>query len=270
MFTSLKTGACSISLLYRDEPIAMTLLDRLRYKITHLSKFPKGNLVATLRNLANRGFTPTHIVDIGANRGKWSLDAQAVFPDCAFTLIEPQVEMKRHLDRFCRRSHNCQWIQAGAGSENGTLTFTICPDTVSSSFSFTGDQATRSGYPQREVPVFTLDHIIDQHAESAPEIIKIDAEGFEHEVLLGARNALKTAELVFLETHMLGDDEHPCSMVSLTQTMSEFGYAPYDFTWFGKRPGDEGAIGLCEVVFARKNGVLRNTRTYRASMQRAA
>ena len=179
-------------------------------------------------------------------------------------------EMKKHLDRFCRGRDNCQWIQAGAGAENGTLKFTVCPDTVSSSFTFSDEQAEKSGYPQREVPVYTLDEIVEKHSNATPEVVKIDAEGFEHEVLLGGRNVIQNAEVVFLETHMLGDDDHPCSMVSLTHTMSELGYAPYDFTWFGKRPGDEGAIGLCEVVFARKNGVLRNTQTYRASMRRAA
>ena len=62
---------------------------------------------------------------------------------------------------------------------------------------------------------------------------------------------------------MLGDDDHPSSLISLTKTMSDLDYAPYDFTWFGKRPTDEGAIGLCEVAFALKDGFLRNTASYR-------
>ena len=244
------------------------LLTRFNYRVNHVSKFPKAKLSATMLNLAERGFEPTQILDIGANKARWSQDAQAVFPDCAFTLVEPQIEMKPYLDSFCSSGPDCQWIQAGVGKENGRMPFTVVPDTVSSSFAFTKEQATLSGYEQREISIFTLDHLIEYHLESVPDIIKIDAEGFEHEILLGGNRAWGKCELVFLEAHMLGDDNHPSSLISLTQTMSDLGYAPYDFTWFGKRPTDEGAIGLCEVAFALKDGFLRNTVSYRNSIKK--
>jgi hypothetical protein len=38
--------------------------------------------------------------------------------------------------------------------------------------------------------------------------------------------------------------------------MDDFGYAAYDFSWFGRRIQDK-AVALCEVVFALKNGKLR-------------
>ena len=210
-------------------------------------------------NLAERGFQPNHILDIGANKARWSTDAKAVFPNSAFTLVEPQIEMKPHLDRFCSNDPDCQWIQAGVGQQNARKLFTVVPDTVSSSFAFTSEQAELSGYEQREVAIYSLDHLIENYIGCIPDIIKIDAEGFEHEILLGGNDAWGKCELVFLEAHMLGDDDHPSSLISLTQTMSDLVYAPYDFTWFGKRPTDEGAIGLCEVAFALKTGFLRNT-----------
>lgn len=244
------------------------LLNRFNYRVNHLSKFPKAKLSATMLNLAERGFAPKQILDIGANKGRWSQDAQTVFPDCAFTLVEPQVEMKPHLDRFCSGDPDRQWIEAGVGQKNDRMLFTVVPDTVSSSFAFTEEQATLSGYEQREVSIYSLNHLIEHHIGSVPDIIKIDAEGFEHEILLGGDRAWGKCELVFLEAHMLGDDDHPSSLISLTRTMSDLGYAPYDFTWFGKRPTDEGAIGLCEVAFALKDGFLRNTVSYRNSIKK--
>jgi FkbM family methyltransferase len=248
----------------------MNLLKRLSYKITHLSKFPKGNLVGTFRNLAARGFHPNHIVDIGANRGKWSRDAWSVFPEAGYTLIEPQIEMKAKLDRFCAGKENCHWLQAGAGAKNGILNFTVCPDTVSSSFKFNTEQARKSGYEQRQVPVFTLDHIVENHVGCIPDVVKVDAEGFEYNVLLGASKILGKTELIFLETHLLGAEDDPCSFVNLTREMSRLGYAPYDFTWFGRLPRHKGAIGLCEVAYALKDGFLRNTQNQRAAKRAAA
>lgn len=248
----------------------MSLLNRIGYKITHLSKFPKGNLIATMRNLAARGFVPNHIIDVGANKGRWSRDARAIFPDCGFTLIEPQIEMKTRLDRFCRGRANCQWLLGGAAEKNGSMTFTVCPDTVSSRFNVPARQAQRAGFTQREVPVFTLDHIVENYVKKVPDIVKIDAEGFEQRVLQGSQSLLGKTELVFLEAHMICDDDDPCSLIELTKVMSDFGYAPYDFTWFGKLPRYNGAIGLCEVAFAKKQGILRQTRSTRTTKNKAA
>ena len=114
------------------------LWQRLRYRITHTTRFPKGDLVSFFLNLADRGFRPKHILDIGANRGKWSREAYRVFPECSFTLVEPQIEMKPKLDAFCRVCPNAKWINAGAGAQDGVLPFTVVPDTVSSSFAYPG------------------------------------------------------------------------------------------------------------------------------------
>ena len=89
----------------------------LRYRVTHTTKFPKGDLVSTLYNFSRRGFKPQCIVDVGANRGKWSRHAMLVYPNAEYLLLEPQIEMKPHLDRLCREANQAKWIQAGAADE---------------------------------------------------------------------------------------------------------------------------------------------------------
>ena len=122
-----------------------SLLQKCRYRLTHTAKFPKGDLVSFLLNVAERGFTPTHIIDVGANQAKWSAKAARIFPRCDFTLVEPQHEMRAQIDRFCMRHPRARWIQAGAADEAGELLLTINPDTVSSTFTMSKEEAESSG-----------------------------------------------------------------------------------------------------------------------------
>ena len=86
------------------------LWHQLRWKLVHGSKFPKANLPSCLLNLASRGLQPRQIIDVGANRGKWSRDASHVFPDAGYTLIEPQIEMESRLQKFCAGHVNRRYL----------------------------------------------------------------------------------------------------------------------------------------------------------------
>ncbi len=232
------------------------ILQAIRWRITHTRKFPKADLLSCLLNLAERGFEPREVIDIGANKGKWSRRIKLVFPEARITLIEPQREMKSYLDAFCRKHSHCHWIEAGCGDQTGSAEFTVVPDTVSSSFQISEEIAKKNNWERRSVPVVTVDQLVADGTCAVPDILKIDAEGFEHQILQGAKSVLGKTELVFLEAHFFGNEEHSSALLSLLQVMDDFGYSPYDFTWFGKRPYD-GAIGLSEIAFARKQGFLR-------------
>jgi FkbM family methyltransferase len=233
------------------------LMQAFRFRLMRCFKFPKGNVTSCLLNLAERGFEPHHIFDVGANKASWSRCARRVYPRCGITLIEPQIEMKMHLDAFCSRNEGCRWVLAGAGAEPGELPLTVHPDTVSSTFVFSQERADAAGLQRRMVPIVTLDSLVEENGGIVPDIVKIDAEGFESQILQGAKRLLGRTELFFLEVHLFGDRPNPSGFVEMTATMDDLGYVPYDFTWFGKRPHD-GAIGLCEVAFARKSGTLRS------------
>lgn len=248
---------------------AWKMLRRFRYRITHTSKFPKGDLMSFLICLADRGFEPKHIVDVGANRGKWSQKARTIFPRCDFTLIEPQIEMKPFLDRFCRGHEGSRWLNAGVGAEMGRLPFTVCPNTVSSSFVHTAEQAKAAGFPRRSVRVITLDHLVANEIHTMPDMVKVDAEGFEPQIMRGAETLIGKTELFLLEAQFFGPQANPCRVAKLIGLMDELGYAPYDFTTFQKRPHDN-ANGLCEIAFARENGTLRSFHGWRTPAEDAA
>lgn len=232
------------------------LLHRLSYRVIQSSLLPKGAVAPFLRNLGMRGFYPRNIVDVGANKGRWSEKAMTVFPDARYVLLEPQIEMKEFLDRFCaRHPGRAQWINAGVGAANGELPFTLTGST-SSTFTYSSEQAHELGLSQRTVPVLTLDHVCAEYVGAIPELVKIDAEGFEFEILKGASTLVGEVEIFLLELPFIHPRPRALLFRDAVARMAEYGYDVYDFTTFQKRPHD-GAIGQAEVVFARSDGFLR-------------
>ena len=161
--------------LVRDDDSPAQAATSLRHPTSALDCF-----LAALQRL---GFKPKHIVDIGANRGSWTRKALAYFPEAHYTLVEPQDHLKMHIEDLLARSCKITWINAGAADRSGTLPFTISYRDDSSTFDPTLADA---GAARISVPVMTLNEIVSVAGAPSPEMVKIDAEGFDLKVLAGA------------------------------------------------------------------------------------
>ena len=235
------------------------LLHRFQLMLVPVRRMPNADLVSCLWNLAARGFEPRQIVDVGANRGKWSRAASRVFPRAGYTLLEPQVEMEPHLGRFCAGHANRRYLLAGAAAHVGQLPFSAHPSTVSSTFAHTPEYSAKIGCQMRMVPVTTIDHVSQTLIRAIPDILKVDAESFEQEVIKGSQSLLGQTEVIFMELHFFGKRTDPTEPRNLIEFMSERDYVLYDFSWFGRRNLDR-ALELCEAVFVRRDGYLRSLR----------
>ena len=135
--------------------------------------------------LQGRGFAPKHIMDVGANHGKWTRIALTYFPDAYYTPIEPQDQLRAHVADLLTRNSRIRWVGVGASDTSGTLPFTMfCDDR--SSFTPTPEAAKANGMRQVEVPVTTLNEVARTGNAPCPDIVKIDAEGFDLRVVAGA------------------------------------------------------------------------------------
>ncbi len=217
---------------------------------------PVGDMQLFLEDVAARGFKPSHILDVGANYGHWSRIAKAAFPNAAFTLIEPQVEMTFHLEKFCAETPCSRWVNAGAGPRDEQRALTIWPDLAGSSFVPTANEAEEYGKDQRVVPVRTIDSILAESELPIPDLVKMDIQGFELEALRGAGMLLGCTELFILEVSFFNFSANQPSSVEVIEYMHDHGYVPYDFCGFLRRPFD-GALGQADVAFAKDNGALR-------------
>lgn len=219
-------------------------------RVTQIDRSARGTR-PFLAQLQKRGLQPQSVLDVGANYGAWSHIAQSVFRQARFYLIEPQVEMKPFLDRFCAATPGAKWFLAGAGAADGELMLTTWDDFAGSSFLPGQEQA---GENQRRVPVVAVDSLIGQGKMTLPDLIKIDVQGFEMEVLQGCQSCFGHTELFIIEVSFFKTHPERPVFLDVANFMDEKGYAVYDFADLKHRPFD-GALGQADVCFVKRDGV---------------
>jgi len=120
---------------------------------------------------------------------------------------------------------------------------------------------------QRIVPQTTLDHEVLQHNLKCPFLVKIDVQGFELEVLEGAVDTLKQAEIVILEVSLFQFYKSSPTFAEVIRYMNEKKFSVYDIFNGAYRPIDD-ALGQVDILFVKTNGPLRTTQHYASSQQR--
>jgi FkbM family methyltransferase len=217
---------------------------------------PSYGLEFFLSLLKRYGFNPKHIVDVGANKGTWTRRALTFFPDARFTLIEPQNHLKVHIQDLLDRGSKIAWINVGVADQSGILPFTISYRDDSSSFAPTPIDAAA---PRISVLVTTLNEIVLTADAPAPEIVKIDAEGFDLKVLAGASDLLGKTEIFFIEVSICSPD-YENTIARVIHRMDEAGYKVVDITDLN-RSTKYGVLWLCELAFLRNDSALFDTVT---------
>ena len=199
--------------------------------------------------LRSFGFDPKHIVEIGANRGYWTREATKYFPRAHYTLVEPQDELKIHVQDLIDRGYQIHWINAGAGDQPGVLQFNVYQYDASSTF------CKRPDYlKQIPVRVRTVNEIVASTGLPTPEMVKIDAEGFDLKVFTGASELFGKTDIFLTECAIVPQDQENTAL-AMIQKMAESGYHLIDITDINRSP-KSGVLWLCEFAFLHKTSRL--------------
>jgi FkbM family methyltransferase len=154
-----------------------------------------------VRNLALPDEAAPKIVDIGANIGQFSNAALFFFPGAHIIAFEPDpviaAQFKRNINRDV---HDVTIHEVGLGEATSELAFYRNRLSVRSSF-VEGDPAETND--KVHLKVEPLDGF-DLHDLS---LVKIDVEGFECEVLLGAKRTLAESKLLLIELSLSRETE---------------------------------------------------------------
>src|SRR5438874_11361928 len=107
--------------------VLQAALAKFGLRLSRLANAPKDGLTCFFEAIQQAGFTPRHIVDVGANHGNWTRAAIRFFPEAEYTLIEPQDHLKVHVQDLIARGYKIRWVNAAMGDKPGILPFTIAP-----------------------------------------------------------------------------------------------------------------------------------------------
>jgi FkbM family methyltransferase len=199
--------------------------------------------------LVRLGFSPQHIVDVGANHGHWTRTALNYFPNAKYSLFEPQEQLLRDSD--LANLSNVSVYPFGVGARSGVMKLSTAHRDDSFSFALSEEQARAAGRPQIDATVVSLDAFLTENKLPSPDMLKIDAEGWDLEIVRGAEKCLRHADIVLMEAAVLCRD-FPNTFALVVREMAERGYMLFDITDLNRTP-KHGALWLVEVAFVRKS-----------------
>jgi FkbM family methyltransferase len=148
--------------------------------------------VTPLRVLLRARLEVAEVIDVGVFRGTPFL--YEAFPDCDFILVDPRRDAEKTLEE---RPKSFRLINAALGRAEGEMM--LSEQGVCSTFLRWADASRADPHRRYPVKVMTLDALIAAELKSDRIGIKIDAEGFEGEVIEGLDAALPRVKFVIVE-----------------------------------------------------------------------
>lgn len=230
--------------LHRVLSVRSKLLDRLgaaalRFYLYRENAYFRPDLNGEhllLDRLADNGISPGAIFDIGANEGRWSARVHQKWPNAQVHLFEPVPSIAARLNARFQGNDQIHIHHCAVGGEDGSVQFH--ENTELSSHSFVSKDAGGEIRLVSGATAFKLANI------SHLDLCKIDAEGFDLDILHGLEPQLKSRQISFIQF------EHHALAVSYGRP---FGPTSNYMRDLGYRIGKIFPDGLREIKYGANN-----------------
>jgi FkbM family methyltransferase len=196
------------------------------------------------------------VLDIGANTGQWARELRTSGYRGRIVSFEPSPGPFAQLQAVarCEQKHTC--VQAGLGSCDGDAQLLTTRATENSSFRNPVHRRNPSNGIDVEgrviVPIRRLDSVLPPLTSECDRFyVKIDTQGFEKEVLIGAAETLLRTDAVEVELSLVELYEGQALLPEVWQMLVSAGLRP---AWIERGSRDSGDIWLLQVdgLFVRE------------------
>lgn len=204
------------ALQYQRRLFGSTIQLPINRSMTHQLLYLLGERAVEERTLVKRYLEPgMHAVDVGANVGYYAALIQSVIGSTGhITLIEPSPENLTELNANIHLNswRNYSLVNCALGADEAIVGL---QSGINSGVVPAGDGAST-------VQMRSLDSVC-REINRAVDFIKVDVEGYEWDVLQGARATIKEDRpILFLEVHPLMIGEHGGSIALIVEFIQEF------------------------------------------------
>jgi FkbM family methyltransferase len=159
------------------------------------------------------------VVDIGCNQGDFVFDIIKVRQNAIFYCFDINSDCGIALkSRFPQAKVN--FFNLGLSNESGESNFVSQSPYDRKAYLSPKDKKPSSGVLVKRVKVCTLDEIVSSLGISRIDILKIDTEGHDYRVLLGAQESLKKTNVVYFEVmyRLLVEGSEPQDILELLKS----------------------------------------------------
>jgi FkbM family methyltransferase len=196
------------------------------------------HLITHITSFKNYYNTNSIIIDIGASFGTFPRIANTYYPGVKAYCIEMAQDSFDVLLKNTSSLPNVKCFQLAVGNKSGRVSYHYDSKFPEGAFVSKSESAD-------SVTMTTLDQFITKQHIKKVTLVKIDTEGHELQVLLGATNVLKTADCFIIET---GLDPENFAKVSHIMSINRFRLANFGETNYD---AVRNRIDSCDLVFQK-------------------
>ena len=230
------------------------------------SRHQRSCVLGALQQAKDIGLAPATVIDVGAAYGTFTSQCFNVFPDGNYVLLEPLEEYKPFLEAVAASKPRAKYIMAAAHVKTGEIIINVHPDLVGSSLYLEEEDSDVNGVP-RVVPTVALDPLMKCNSMKPPFLLKIDVQGAELDVLMGAQETLQSTDFVLLEVSFFEFFKGGPQFFDVLQFMNSRGFVAYDVGGSQYRPLDN-ALSQADMAFVKERGLFRTRHYYATRQQR--
>jgi FkbM family methyltransferase len=210
-----------------------------------------------LERLRDNHYTPDQIFDVGAYVGEFAKLCRSLWPSAGLICFEVLPHSVKELRNWCLHDGNAVVIESLLGAETKSSVRFHEMETASSVL----EEHIPQSAPARHYPMQTIDELVKNKGITAPNLLKLDVQGYELEVLKGAQKTLPQVSAVLAEVNFIDIHRGAPLVDELIVFMGDNGFVAYDICGLARRPLDQ-ALWQADFIFVPRTSSLRSDRRW--------
>jgi FkbM family methyltransferase len=231
------------SLLHLSFNVARPEFDRFSHLYAHAPNMELG-----LSTLARRGLQPTTVIDVGAFEGSWSEMARAIWPHSKIIMFEPNAAKAAIVSKAAKSIGANLFPELLGASDGAEVVFNV----MESGSSIMNENSPLNRTKETRT-LRRIDSIIPTLGRGA--LLKVDAQGYELEILKGADAILPSIDSVLLEVAIIEINEGAPLLADVVGFMKQRGFVTCEILEIHRRPLDQ-ALNQIDILFVREDSKL--------------